>query len=140
MTEPHEDGGVTGDAPGETKTGSNKGQFQKGDDPRRGVGKKGRSGRPPNEFRESLRRAIDRPKTWKAVLAILANPDHPQFSALYTKMVAQGCGNPTQAIEHSGAVGGHGVLAVPVMPNSEEWTEIASKQQAALTQKAPLVS
>lgn len=39
----------------DVKTGANTGRFQTGTDPRRGAGKKGRSGRPPSVIREKLR-------------------------------------------------------------------------------------
>jgi hypothetical protein len=43
----------------EEKTGGNSGRFQKGDDPRRGVGKPGRSGRKPLEFTTECARLSD---------------------------------------------------------------------------------
>lgn len=73
--------------------------FAKGADVRRGHGVKGRSGRPPNEYREGLRRILDDPKVSKAVKAILGNPDHPQFASLYGKVVSQAHGNPLQPID-----------------------------------------
>jgi len=42
-----------------TKTGGNSGQFKPGDDPRRGVGKAGRSGRPPSVIRQKLRGSFE---------------------------------------------------------------------------------
>ena len=47
----------------ETKTGGDSvrpGAFAKGHDSRRGVGKKGRSGRPPSELREKLRGSLEK--------------------------------------------------------------------------------
>lgn len=47
----------------ETKTGGNSGRpgtFAKGADPRRGVGKKGRSGRPPTALRERMRVSLEK--------------------------------------------------------------------------------
>ncbi len=83
-----------------SKTGAH--LFQKGHDPRRGHGVKGRSGRPPNEYRDSLRQILDNPKVAKALRRILADPDHPQFASLYGKVVAQAHGNPMQPVELSG--------------------------------------
>jgi hypothetical protein len=42
-----------------SKTGGNSGQFKKGVDPRRGVGKPGRSGRPPSIIRQRLRGSFE---------------------------------------------------------------------------------
>jgi hypothetical protein len=41
------------------KTGGNSGQFKKGADSRRGVGKPGRSGRPPSIIRQRLRGSFE---------------------------------------------------------------------------------
>ena len=57
------------------KTGNrkrNSGHFKKGEDPLRGVGKKGKSGRPPNEFREACamltyEKALPKIKAYKGV-------------------------------------------------------------------------
>ena len=43
----------------EGKTGGNSGRFQKGDDPRRGAGKPGRSGRKTLEFKAECARLAD---------------------------------------------------------------------------------
>ncbi len=53
--------------------------FRKGYDPRRGCGRKGRSGRPPDEFRRQLAELASREETVAALEAILSDPNHPQF-------------------------------------------------------------
>ena len=72
--------------------------FAKGHDPRRGAGLPGRSGRKPDEFRESLRTLLDDPKISAAVKSVLKDKNHPQFARLYATVVAQAHGNPTQPI------------------------------------------
>jgi hypothetical protein len=75
--------------------------FTKGD-PRAGKGKKGRSGRPTNEFRQSLRDLVDSPSVQAAVKKILKDADHRQFSKLYATVVAQAHGAPKQEIDVDG--------------------------------------
>lgn len=59
-------------------------------------------GRPPNEFRASMRELVQDKKCQRAVKKILSNPDHPQFTALWGKVTAYGHGQPTQTVEHQG--------------------------------------
>jgi hypothetical protein len=58
-----------------------------------------KGGRPTNEYRAHLRAILDSPKIEEALIKILENPDHNQFSSLYGRVVAQAHGNPTQLIE-----------------------------------------
>ncbi len=54
-------------------------QFRNCYDPRRGSGKKGRSGRLPDEFKQLLASLASREETVKALEQILSDPDHPHF-------------------------------------------------------------
>jgi hypothetical protein len=87
--------------------------FAKGDDPRRGKGPpKGSGGRPRNEFRERIRDLLNSDKVKQAVQKVIENPDHPQFTALYSKLLVQAHGNPAQQVEHTGEEGGPIEIAV----------------------------
>ena len=57
-----------------------------------------RPGRPPHEYRESLRKILDDPSVEGAITAILANPKHPQFASLWARVAAQAHGNPVQPV------------------------------------------
>lgn len=61
-------------------------------------------GRPKNEFRARMLEIINDPKVKKAFVAVLQNPDHPQFSALWKTAAAYAVGQPAQVIEHSGGI------------------------------------
>lgn len=76
--------------------------FTPGDDPRRGHGTKGRSGRPTVEFRALCRELSDNPKTLRNVRAVLGNPDHPQFAKLWQTVSEFGHGKALQAVEMTG--------------------------------------
>lgn len=62
-------------------------------------GKAGRSGRPPNEFREQLRTILEDERVQAAFMSIITDPKHPQFSQLWAKAAAYAYGQPTQKIE-----------------------------------------
>ena len=100
------------ETPENTAGKTRRGGFQKGFDPRRGHGLKGRSGRPPNEYRESLRKILDDPKVAAALKTILRDPKHPQFAALYARVVTQAHGNPPQPV--GGGDDGTGPIEVKV--------------------------
>jgi hypothetical protein len=85
--------------------------FQKGHDPRRNTTKAG-PGRPRNEFRERIRDLLNSDKVKQAVQKVIENPDHPQFTALYSKLLVQAHGNPAQQVEHTGEEGGPIEIAV----------------------------
>lgn len=67
-------------------------------------GNKG-GGRPTNEVRAKARDIIERPKVRAAVIAILENAEHPQFTSLWSKMAAYAYGQPAAIVEHSGPEG-----------------------------------
>jgi hypothetical protein len=70
--------------------------------PGAGGGPQPGSGRPSHEYREKLRAILDKPEVQEALEAILADPKHPQFAALFGKVVAQAHGNPTQPVALEG--------------------------------------
>lgn len=51
-----------------------------------------------------MRAIIESPKVRKAFLAVISNPQHPQFSALWKTAAAYAVGQPTQVVEHSGGI------------------------------------
>lgn len=71
----------------------------KGYDPRRGHGKKGRSGAPSEKFRALCRTLADDPQTLKQVKRVLADGDHPQFTRLWQTVAEFGHGKALQAID-----------------------------------------
>jgi len=73
--------------------------FTAGDDPRRGVGKKSRSGRPSTKFRALCRTLASDPKVLSQVRAILTNGNHPQFARLWQTVSEFGHGKALQAVE-----------------------------------------
>ena len=73
--------------------------FRKGYDPRRGSGKKGRSGRLPDEFKQLLASLASREETIKALEQILSDPSHPQFMQALKFTADRGYGPPKQAVE-----------------------------------------
>lgn len=57
-------------------------------------GNKGGTGRPPNELKAGWLAAISTPEVAEARRTILANPEHPQWTALYTKLCILAGGLP----------------------------------------------
>lgn len=57
--------------------------FKKGDDPRRGVGKKGRSGRKPDEFKAFLAELKNKPALRKAIEKAASDADGRNFSSAW---------------------------------------------------------
>jgi hypothetical protein len=75
--------------------------FAQGEDKRRGVGKKGRSGRKPSWLKEFCDDLLADPKCKAAVRKILKNPAHPAFATMWGKVTDRAHGKPVQPIEHS---------------------------------------
>ena len=69
-------------------------------------GKKGRSGRKPDEFKHFMQRLVGRKDVCAALAKVLRNPAHPHFVPAYKMACEFGYGRATQALEHSGAGGG----------------------------------
>lgn len=75
--------------------------FRKGDDPRRGVGKPGRSGRTPDEFKRMCQELASSESVRTNVLAILASPaDYPGLYVGALKWATEhGYGKPTETMK-----------------------------------------
>ena len=69
-------------------------------------GKKGRSGRRPNEHVEWCRSMISDPTHEAEVVKVLANADHPAYATMWKEVRAVAYGKPVQPHEHGGANGG----------------------------------
>lgn len=80
--------------------------FAQGADPRRGVGKKGRSGRKPNWLKDWCDDLLARPETKGQVEEILRDKDHAAFRAMWQAVADRAHGKPAQPIQHSGEDGG----------------------------------
>ena len=76
------------------------GSFKKGHDPRRGPGggKKGRSGRKPDAWKEMMRKLVNRRSTLAALKRVLKNPQHPAWAGALKFAAEQAYGKPTQEI------------------------------------------
>lgn len=68
-------------------------------------GHKGGSGRPPEWFKELCRDMVSSPKARAAVKAILADPKHPHFAAMWKAVSDRGYGKPEQPINHGAQAG-----------------------------------
>lgn len=76
--------------------------FQKGDDPRRGHGLPGRSGRPPNEFKQKMRELATGAAAEKYLEKCLNGDFGPKFFlAAYSWVAEQGYGKATQFVEQT---------------------------------------
>jgi len=76
------------------------GSFKEGYDPRRGPGggKKGRSGRKPDAWKEMMRKLVNRTSTLRALKRVLKNPQHPAWAGALKFAAEQAYGKPTQEI------------------------------------------
>lgn len=61
-------------------------------------GKPGRSGRPPDEFKQMCQAMASREATFAAVTRILADPTHPHFMSALKWASEHGYGKPAQPI------------------------------------------
>ncbi len=68
----------------------NRGALNSGGTP----GNKGGPGRPPNELKAKWQKMLEDQAVDYAVKVILADPSHPQFTALYTKLSVMVVGLP----------------------------------------------
>ena len=84
--------------------------FQPGDDPRRGHGVKGKSGRKPEVFKAMCAQLVSSAKAKASIRAILADHKHPHFAAIYKHLSEQAFGKATQPV--SGEGGGPLVVRV----------------------------
>lgn len=71
-----------------------------------GGGKKGRSGRKPNEFKRRMQLLVANVGTHRELAKILKSAEHPHFLAAYKMAAEFGHGKAVQAIEHHGEDGG----------------------------------
>ena len=62
-------------------------------------GKKGRSGRKPDAFKQFLRDSLDSEKARKAVETVLEDDKHKAYSSVLGKVIPHAYGQPTQPIE-----------------------------------------
>lgn len=108
---------------GEGNSGVNTGQFKKGPDPRRGVGKKGCGGPRPREFKELCRSILESEDTVEAMKVAARTPRLAGFTALLKLLASYSEGLPTQTVEIGGRLliddieGLLGTDAEPTEPN-----------------------
>jgi sarcosine oxidase gamma subunit len=95
-------------------------------------GKKGRSGRKPDEFKAMMRAMVSHAQAAEALQNILRDASHPQFVQAYRMAAEFGYGKAQQHIEHTGEVKTGGVLVVPGQITPDQWAVAAEAQQAAL--------
>jgi hypothetical protein len=97
---------------GTANSGGNKGPtgsvpgvpFAKGDDPRRGHGLPGKSGRKANVYIELCRSMMDDPDHQEAIRAVMRDKDHPAFGQITKTVWAYGAGVPKQTVLVEGDV------------------------------------
>jgi hypothetical protein len=77
-----------------------------GNHPKNTGGKKGRSGRKPDEFKAMMRELVSHDDATKALKAILSEPGHPQYVSAYRMAAEFGYGKASQPVEHTGEGGG----------------------------------
>ncbi len=87
---------------GARNSGVNTGQFKKGPDPRRGVGKKGCGGPRPRRFKELCRDILESDDTLEAMRAAAKTPNFPGFTALLKMLASYSEGLPSQTVEIEG--------------------------------------
>jgi hypothetical protein len=90
-----------GDRPGQKSGSANAGWFKKGGDPRQGVGKKGRSGRPSNHFKKLMRKHALSGALGKKFRRIMrgAVDNDSTFLAAFKFAAEHGFGKPTETQE-----------------------------------------
>jgi len=98
-------------------------------------GKKGRSGRKPDEFKAMMRALVSHDGAAKALQEIVNDPTHPQFVQAFRMAAEFGYGKAQQHIEHSGELKTGGVLVVPGQITPDQWAVAAEAQQAALVEQ-----
>lgn len=98
------------------KRGSGK-PFRKGDDPRRGHGKKGRSGRPPEQFRKFLSQLRRDPEFHDALAAAVKDPNSRGFSSAIKVVTDYDTNRPAQRTDIT--TKGKAISGVVVLPPTE---------------------
>lgn len=75
--------------------------FQKGHDPRRGHGVKGRSGRKPDGFKDLARSILNDKKTLEAVRKVAQDPENRGFATIVKMLAGYAEGLPAQRVKLS---------------------------------------
>ena len=106
------------------KSAADRGQFEKGYDPRRGHGPaKGalNAGRPPDEFKAQMAALASRDETLLALETILSDPNHSSFIQALRFATDRGYGRPAPTIDDDKKVTVYleGCLADFSKPNPE---------------------
>lgn len=76
------------------------GGFKKGSDERRGPrgGKKGRSGRPPDAWKEIMRKLVNRESTLRVLKRVIKNSKHPAWLGALRFAAEHAYGKPSQEL------------------------------------------
>jgi hypothetical protein len=69
-------------------------------------GKKGRSGRKPDEFKAFMRSLVSHEDASSALHSVLVNPKHPHWVQAFKMAAEFGYGRASQPLEHTGEGGG----------------------------------
>lgn len=86
--------------------------FTKGADPRRGSGKKGRSGRKPDAWRAELQAMVSSDAVLDKLEMVLRDPNHPAYVGALKYASDHGFGRAKETVEHTGEIK-HGVVILP---------------------------
>lgn len=93
----------SGEKSGEKRPGT----FAKGRDPRQGRGPKPgapNAGRPPNWFKDWCAEILAKPETIGAVEAVIADPSHGAFAAMWKAVADRAHGKPVQPVDVTGNI------------------------------------
>ena len=117
---------------------SNSGRFRRGDDPRRGPGggsggKKGRSGRRPNAWKQIMARCVTRGSTLRALNRVLKNDKHPAFIGALRFAAEYAYGKPQENLEVNGKVG----LEVLLARSWQKGKELPDEEPVKVIRSAP---
>ena len=83
-------------------------------------GKKGRSGRKPDWFKQELQELLLTPESLDAVRRVLEDSDHPQFASLWSKVATQAYGYPPRQAESPEPIEYRVVFENAHIPEDEE--------------------
>ena len=103
------------------------GGFKKGHDNRRGPGggKKGRSGRPPDAWKEIMRKLVNRESTLRTLKRVIKNSKHPAWLGALRFAAEYAYGKPTQDLTVTAKMSLEELIAEANKPDRVGMTESA---------------
>lgn len=106
----------------ECVSGTNGNRLEPGNHPKNTGGKKGRSGRKPEEFRAWCRSLVEGKAHVAEIKAVLCDRAHPHFAKIATLFYGYGYGQPTATLDIN--TNTRFVVRMPEVPESTaDWLE-----------------